>query len=49
MELMATPCITNARCIIPNDNQYRVLKDTEFPKVEILSLNEFARQFNNAK
>jgi len=31
----------NAICIVSNDNHFKVLKEVDFPKVEIFTLNEF--------
>ena len=35
----------NAYCIVSNDKHYRVLKDIDFPRVNIMTLEGFEREF----
>lgn len=41
--------VSQAKCIVSNDNHYSILKDIEFPKVEVFSLSEFSFFFNEHK
>lgn len=35
----------NADCLVSNDAHFRVLKDIQFPRVHVMSLDEFAASF----
>lgn len=39
--------VANAKYIVTEDHHYNILKDIDFPKVDIIRLQEFLQEFNN--
>lgn len=38
---------SNAICLVSNDTHFQILKTIDFPKVQILTLSEFASKYKN--